>query len=86
VVNDGYVSERIAILPNVESRACSNAAERKNGDHQIDETLLNNPPIECKTSGLIPNHCLNRLGKCPRKLGSGVSPIGVGRGSPAGSR
>src|SRR5215213_7046850 len=56
VFNFRDVPEGIAILPDVEGSACGNAAEKENGDYQIDETLLNNPPIIGKATGLIRNH------------------------------
>jgi hypothetical protein len=63
MIQHRYVSQGIAVLPNVEGGACSKAAEGEDGDYQIDETLLNNPPIKCKTTGLIRNHWLSRVGE-----------------------
>src|SRR6185369_1420459 len=70
MIHDGDVPERVAVLVDVDRGACSEPAKDENGDYQIDETLLNNPPIIGKTTGFIRNHWLIDLGK---ELG--VSPI-----------
>src|SRR6185503_311031 len=56
-----HMPERIAVFPDVHGGACGEATEHENGDYQIDETLLDNPPIKSKMTGFIPNHWLNRL-------------------------
>jgi hypothetical protein len=67
----------------VDSGACGKATKHEDGDYQIDETLLNNPPIKSKMTGLIPNHGLNRTcGRGSTTLRPGVSPNGVSGDSP----
>jgi hypothetical protein len=76
MIHNGNIPERIAVLPDVDGGAGGANAQHENGDYQIDETLLNNPPIKGEVTGLIPNHWLNRTsgrGR-PRKWGPGVSP------------
>ena len=70
MINDGDVSERVAVLVNVNRRARREAAKHEDGDYQIDETLLNNPPIKGKMTGLIPNHWLIDLGKGSNRVGT----------------
>ena len=47
------VFEWIAIFPYVECCSGGHAAEHKYGDHQIDEPLLNDPPIKGETTSFI---------------------------------
>ena len=56
VFHFGDVFEGIAVFPDVEGSAGGHAAEDENGDSQINEALLNNPPIKSKTTGSIRYH------------------------------
>jgi hypothetical protein len=59
----GHVFEGISVLPDVDGRTGRYAAEYEDGDYQIDETLLNNPPIKGEMTGLIPYHELSTWGR-----------------------
>jgi hypothetical protein len=66
IVELSGIFEGVAVLPDVKCGAGGHAAEHENGDYQIDEALLNNPPIKGKMTGLIRHHFLDRGGVQPK--------------------
>src|SRR6185503_15336769 len=58
MIHDGDVPKRIAVQVHIDSGTRGEPAKNEDGDYQIDETLLNNPPIIGKATGFIRNHGL----------------------------
>jgi len=57
ILNFGDIAPGVAILPNIQSCASRYSAEQQDGGNQIEKSLLNYPPIKCKTTGSCGHSC-----------------------------